>query len=57
MHEFFEKGWYILGEEVQAFEKDFASYVGLNHCIGVANGLDALIFALKVWELERVMRL
>ncbi|HRS18058.1 MAG TPA: DegT/DnrJ/EryC1/StrS family aminotransferase [Bacteroidales bacterium] len=47
MHEFFAKGWYILGEEVQAFEKEFASYVGVNHCIGVANGLDALIFALK----------
>ena len=37
-----EKGWYILGEEVQQFEREFAAYCGTSHCIGVANGLDAL---------------
>lgn len=40
-------GWYILGEEVQAFEKSFAAYCGTKYCIGVANGLDALVLLLK----------
>lgn len=35
-------GWYLLGEEVKAFEVEFAAYCGVSHCIGVANGLDAL---------------
>jgi dTDP-4-amino-4,6-dideoxygalactose transaminase len=35
-------GWYVLGEEVDAFEREFASYCGVRHCVGVANGLDAL---------------
>ena len=33
---------YILGEELEAFEQEFAAYCGVKHCIGVANGLDAL---------------
>lgn len=37
-----EKGHYILGEEVEAFESEFAKYCGVKHCIGVANGLEAL---------------
>jgi len=41
-NEFLEKGWYILGEEVQNFEKSFAQYNGSKYCIGVANGLDAI---------------
>ncbi len=36
------RGWYILGQEVEAFEEEFKSYVGTRHCIGVANGLEAL---------------
>jgi len=44
-----ESGWYILGEKVIAFEKAFADYCGAGHCIGVANGLDALIIALRVY--------
>lgn len=35
-------GWYILGEEVRKFEKDFAKFIGTKHAIGVANGLEAL---------------
>jgi dTDP-4-amino-4,6-dideoxygalactose transaminase len=35
-------GWYVLGEETAAFEREFASYCGVEHCIGVANGLEAL---------------
>jgi dTDP-4-amino-4,6-dideoxygalactose transaminase len=41
------KGWYILGEQVQQFETEFASYCGSAHCIGVANGLDALTLILR----------
>jgi dTDP-3-amino-3,4,6-trideoxy-alpha-D-glucose transaminase len=40
-------GWYILGPEVEAFEREFADYCGSAHCIGVANGLDALILILR----------
>ena len=39
-------GWYILGEEVAAFEREFAAYVGAKHCVGDGNGLDALHLAL-----------
>ncbi|MDJ1182179.1 DegT/DnrJ/EryC1/StrS family aminotransferase [Roseofilum casamattae] len=42
-----KSGWYILGEEVAAFEREFAEYMGANHAIGVATGTDALILALK----------
>jgi len=35
-------GWYILGEEVESLEKEFAAYLGARHCIGVGNGLEAL---------------
>lgn len=44
-------GWYVLGQEVSAFEEEFAQYVGAKHCIGVANGLDALILSIEALEL------
>jgi dTDP-4-amino-4,6-dideoxygalactose transaminase len=40
-------GWYILGREVAAFERDFAAAIGAPHGIGVANGTDALVLALR----------
>jgi dTDP-3-amino-3,4,6-trideoxy-alpha-D-glucose transaminase len=40
-------GRYILGPEVEAFEEELAAYVGVRHCVGVANGTDALTIALK----------
>jgi dTDP-3-amino-3,4,6-trideoxy-alpha-D-glucose transaminase len=40
-------GRYILGPEVEAFEAEFADYLGVGHCIGVANGTDALTIALR----------
>ncbi|HEV2674006.1 MAG TPA: DegT/DnrJ/EryC1/StrS family aminotransferase [Aliidongia sp.] len=40
-------GWYILGKEVAGFEGEFAAYLGLAHGVGVANGTDALVLALK----------
>ncbi len=39
----FTSGWYLLGNEVTAFEQEYADYIGTRHCIGVANGLDRLI--------------
>jgi dTDP-4-amino-4,6-dideoxygalactose transaminase len=41
-----DSGWYLLGEEVSSFEREFADYCGTKHCLGVANGLDALILIL-----------
>jgi len=40
-------GWYILGEEVAAFEREFAAYCGVKHCVGVGNGLEALQLILR----------
>lgn len=45
-----DSGWYIRGQEVENFEKEFATYCGTQHCIGVANGLDALILVLRAWK-------
>jgi dTDP-4-amino-4,6-dideoxygalactose transaminase len=42
-----EGGWYILGQEVCAFEEEFARYVGVRHALGVASGTDALHLALR----------
>lgn len=44
-------GWYVLGQEVAAFEAEFAQYVGAKHCIGVGNGLDALILSIEALDL------
>lgn len=40
-------GWFILGLEVEAFEREFAEYCGTRHCVGVANGLEALSLTLR----------
>lgn len=45
-----DSGWYVLGEEVKAFEREFAEYCRVKECIGVANGLDALILILRAWK-------
>lgn len=50
---FLERGRYILGEEVELFEKEFAEYCGSKFCVGLASGLDALYLSLKVLELPR----
>jgi dTDP-4-amino-4,6-dideoxygalactose transaminase len=46
-------GWFIKGEEVKLFEKEFADYCGARHCVGVANGLDALHLSLLALQLPR----
>ena len=53
-----DSGWYLLGEELRAFEADYAAFVGAKHCVGVANGLDALrlgLLALGVKEGDEVI--
>ena len=45
-----DSGWYVLGQEVNAFEREFASYCGTPHCVGMANGLDALVLTLRAWK-------
>ncbi|MFR1503163.1 MAG: DegT/DnrJ/EryC1/StrS family aminotransferase [Opitutales bacterium] len=44
-----DSGWYILGEQVRVFEKNFANFCGVKHCIGCANGLDALNLIIKAY--------
>lgn len=44
-----DSGWFILGESVERFEKNFAAYCGVKHCIGISNGLDALILILRAY--------
>ena len=47
----FNRSWYIEGVEDEAFEKAFAEYCSVNYCVGVGNGLDALMLALKALEI------
>lgn len=42
-------GWYLQGDENSLFESHYAEYIGTKHCIGVANGLDALILILRAY--------
>ncbi|MBR9846882.1 MAG: aminotransferase class V-fold PLP-dependent enzyme [Algicola sp.] len=46
---FLNSGYYILGSEVKSFEVNFSSYCGVKHCVGVANGLDALTLIFKAY--------
>jgi dTDP-4-amino-4,6-dideoxygalactose transaminase len=48
--EVIDSGWYIQGAQLKAFEQEFADYCGTKHCIGVANGLDALIIILRAYK-------
>ncbi|MCV2877674.1 DegT/DnrJ/EryC1/StrS family aminotransferase [Sedimentimonas flavescens] len=50
IHRVLDSGWYILGPEVDAFEAEWADYCQANHAVGLANGLDALILALRALE-------
>jgi dTDP-4-amino-4,6-dideoxygalactose transaminase len=45
-----DSGWFILGNEVQKFEKEFADFCGTKNCVGVANGLDALILIFEAYK-------
>ena len=50
-----KSGWYILGKEVEKFEGEFAKYCGTKYCLGVANGLDALILIIEGYKQLGVM--
>jgi dTDP-4-amino-4,6-dideoxygalactose transaminase len=45
--QFFDQAWYVLGQKVSTFEKEYAAFNQVGHCIGISNGLDALHIALK----------
>ncbi|MBN3171873.1 DegT/DnrJ/EryC1/StrS family aminotransferase [Pectobacterium brasiliense] len=45
-----DSGWYINGSELSCFERKYKEYCGVKHCIGVANGLDALTLTLRAWK-------
>ncbi len=47
-----DSGWYILGGQVEEFEREFAEYCGTKYCVGVGNGLDALSLILKAYDFK-----
>lgn len=49
MKQVLDKGWFVLGDEVKTFEKDFAHYCGTQYCIGVGNGLEAMVLIFKAY--------
>ena len=50
---FLNKGWFILGSEVESFESEFANFCNTNFCVGVANGLDAIILAIDAFDFPK----
>ena len=46
-HRVMDSGWYLLGQETEAFEEEYARYCGVKHCVTVANGMDALTLSLR----------
>ncbi len=52
-----DSGWYILGNEVKSFEKEYAGYIGTSHAVGCGNGLDALTLILKSYMQLGVMNI
>jgi dTDP-4-amino-4,6-dideoxygalactose transaminase len=50
---FMRSAWYVLGREVEAFEREFAGYCGVEHCVGVGNGLEALHLTLRAYGIGK----
>ncbi len=50
---FMRSAWYVLGREVEAFEREFADYCGVGHCVGVGNGLEALHLTLRAYGIGK----
>lgn len=46
-----DSGWYVLGQEVERFEAEYANWCGVAHAVGVGNGLDALSLVLRAWDI------
>ncbi|HOS17101.1 MAG TPA: DegT/DnrJ/EryC1/StrS family aminotransferase, partial [Bacteroidales bacterium] len=51
-----DSGWYLLGEATKRFEQQYADFIGVKHCIGVANGLDALRLILRAYKEMGIMQ-
>jgi dTDP-3-amino-3,4,6-trideoxy-alpha-D-glucose transaminase len=51
-HRVMESGWVLLGRELEQFEIEYAASVGVKHCVGVANGLEAMQLVLMALEVE-----
>jgi dTDP-4-amino-4,6-dideoxygalactose transaminase len=51
-----DSGWYLLGNEVKSFENEYSEFLGARHCIGVANGLDALRLILNAYKEMGLMK-
>ena len=51
--EVLRSGWYILGQELSSFEKEFAAYIGARYCVGLASGLDALWIAFRLLNIGK----
>lgn len=51
-----DSGWYLQGKENESFEHNYAKYIGTKHCVGCANGLDALIWILRAYKELGVMQ-
>ena len=49
-HRVMDSGWYLLGEETERFEEEYASFCGVDHCVTVANGMDGLVLALRAFD-------
>lgn len=49
-HDLLHSGWYIMGERLKSFEQEYANYCNTSFCIGVANGLDALILIIRAYK-------
>lgn len=53
LSEIIQNKWYILGEKVKLFESEYASFSGTKYCVGLANGLDALVLSLKALDIKQ----
>lgn len=51
-----DSGWYITGKECDEFQNRFAAYCGVNYCIGVGNGLDALKITIQAWIQQKKIK-
>lgn len=51
--EILQSGWYILGKEVENFEKEWANFIGTKYCVGLASGLDSLWISFKLLEIGK----
>ena len=51
VHRVLDSGWFIMGKELEAFEKEFAAYIGCKYCVGVACGTEAIALSLMALDI------